>query len=127
MISNNVMKLNEWGESILYRVACQCSDPQCDLLIELCINEDDPSLGLTLHMYKDLTASSYSLDYCNSDFLEFFRVLWNKIKMCSKIIFKGYIKETGELIITSNKHVNAFIEALQEGSKKIRNGDDKNT
>ena len=110
---NYVMKFGAVGKSVFYRLSCNCTDPQCDMTIELEAHPEDKALYL--HMYKDLRASAhwgYTISWYHFDW---FRVLMNKIKMCWRIFVSGYIEVTETLIIKDEEHIESFIKALDEG------------
>lgn len=105
----------EFENTIYYRVACQCSANDCDLSLEM---EWDEELGeIALNMYKDLRWNSeWGSDY---KFGWWWKDKWLRLKVASKVLFTGYIKVDGWLILQGNEHIDAFIEALEEGKNKI--------
>ncbi len=110
---NYMMSLGAVGKSVFYRLACNCTDPQCDLTLELEANPNDKALYL--HMYKDLRASAH-WGYTESwYYFDWLRVLLNKIKMCWQIVVNGYIEITEVLIIKDEEHIESFMKALDEG------------
>ena len=114
-ISYKTMKLDEIGNSIYYRVACQCGSQDCDLVLELEYDKDFDCINI--RMYKKLHASAHWGDYW--DHFDFIRVLWNKIKMCSIVMTKGYVEITEETMIQGEEHIDSFISALQQGKRFI--------
>lgn len=114
-MSLRVMKLDEFADSIYFRVACQCGEQNCDLILDLDYDKDFNAINL--HMYKNLAASAHwGMDW---DHFDFIRVLWNKIKMCWTLITKGYIQVSEETMIQGEEHIDNFIKALQQGKKFI--------
>lgn len=103
-----VMKTNEFKDSIWYRVACDCSDKDCDLTVEF---EYDKDLNMIfLNIYKNLKWSSHWVDK-DQWWLRF------KKRMLGifKIVFTGYVEIEETLILQDIKHIDSFIKALQDG------------
>ncbi len=110
---NFVMNFGAVGKSTFYRVACDCTDPQCDLTLEFEANPNDKALYL--HMYKDLRASAH-WGYTESwYYFDWLRVLLNKIKMCWRIFTRGYIEVTESFIIRDEEHIMDFSKAVVQG------------
>jgi len=114
-ITSRVMRLEEFDDAIYYRVACQCGNQDCDLMLELDYDKEFGSINL--HMYKKLAASADWGNYW--EHFDFIRVGWNKIKMCWTIITKGYIEISEDTMISDEEHIDNFIVALQQGKKFI--------
>jgi hypothetical protein len=77
--------------------------------------EYDPEINfIELYFFKDISALDY--DYSWNIFK---RIYW-RIKTALKILFKGRIYMDGSLTIRSERHINDFIFALQEGQKKLK-------
>jgi len=114
-ISYRTMKTHEFDDAVFYRVACQCGDQKCDLVLE--IEYDKECESINLNMSKLLAASAHwGRDW---DYFDFIRVWGNKVKLCLKIIFKGYIEVSETTMIQGEEHINGFISALQQGKKFI--------
>ncbi len=110
MISNRVMKQDEGRDTVWYRVACDCGDKDCDLSLEL---EYDKELDMVfLNMYKKFCWTSKWSGW-------WWRSKWPRLKAALKILFIGYIEIEGCLIIKGGGHIGTFIEALQEGQRKL--------
>lgn len=115
MISNRVMKQDEYGHAVWYRVACDCGSKDCDLSLEL---EYDKELAMVfLNMYKDLHWSSHWVDRDEPGW--WWKSKWLRLKTALRILFIGYIKVEECLIIGGDGHIEAFIGALQEGQRKL--------
>ena len=119
MISNNVMELNDYGDMVFYRVACACGDRDCgcDIILEHVKHIND----ITITFYKDLYLDTY---YSSNNYIV--RLL-NRLQLSLKILLSGHVKIQGEFLIQSEKHIDSFITALQEGKEKIKKnkGDQK--
>ena len=114
-INLRTMKLDEIGDSVYYRIACQCGNQDCDLTLEMEYDKDFDAINV--RMYKKLHASTHWGE--GWTYFDFIRVLWNKIKMSSIVITKGYIEVVEETMIQGEEHIDSFIEALQQGKKFI--------
>ena len=58
MISRNVMKTNEFEDSIYYRVACSCNSNEHDVTIEFERDQEIPSM-IFLNFYKNIAWCSH--------------------------------------------------------------------
>ncbi len=115
---NFVMNLGAVGKSIFYRMACDCTDPDCDLTMEFEANPNDKALYV--YLSKKLRNSAYwgySEDWELFDCISFnwLRILINKFKMCWQIVVNGYIEVEETFIIKEEHHINSFFDAVEEG------------
>lgn len=108
-ISYRAMKTHEFEKSVFYRIPCDCTDEEHDLTLEM--DWDDGIL--TLHFYGNVETSSWLFCY------GWFGRQWWKIKRIFDLIFKGYFTVNYEMLILKEKHLDSFIEALQEGKSKF--------
>ena len=105
------MKLAEWDNSTMYRVACECTDQEHDITLDL---EYDSDVNMIfLNMYKNLRWCSYK--GCDQNF---FSEIWCRIKTALKMIFTGYIEVNCDFILREDQ-INGFMEALEEGKRKL--------
>lgn len=113
MISKNVMKTDEFKDSIFYRAACSCGSNEHDVTIEFEIDEDIPSM-LFLNFHKKVA-------WCPSwSNLNLFQRIGSRIACSLEMIFTGYIELEESFIIQGEEDINSFIEALKEGKKLIK-------
>ena len=119
MISNNVMKMDEWENSVWYKVGCSCGGgDDCDCQFEF---EFDDEFGqISMNFYKRLNWA----DYYYAD--KWYERYWVRIKQVCKLLWTGETEVEGHFIVQSVEHMNAFIEALQEGKQKLEVYKDKN-
>ena len=110
MTGKNVMKVGYRGDSIYYKIGCDCMSSDCDLLLEL--ETEDKMMFLT--MYQKLTWTS---DFFHGNW---FKDIWTRIKVVSRLLFLGHVEVTGGLVIKGEEHIDGFIEALKEGKKEIK-------
>ena len=115
MDKTRLMKLEEFDGSIWYRIGCACGDEQCDLTLEL---ESDNNC-VTLNMYKILRASAHWGYTDKWGIFDFIRVFFNKIRMCWKIMFSGYLEVNEAFLITDLARINEFILALEDGKEYL--------
>lgn len=110
-ISKSTMKLAEWNNAIMYRVACDCTDQDHDITLDL---EFDPEVKMIfLNMYKKLQWSS--VQGWNGNF---FKEIYCRIKTAIKMLFTGYIEVESDFILREEQ-IDSFIEALEEGKRKL--------
>jgi hypothetical protein len=111
------------NKSVFYRIACDCTSPECDLTLEL---EKDPDGDfIYLNLYKKLRANAYWGYSTDWEPFEWLRVLMNKIRMCCHIIFNGYIEVSEGFVIRGEDQINAFEEALFEGLEYLQTKEDE--
>ena len=116
MIEKSVMKVGEWKDSVMYRVSCQCTDPSCDMTLEL---EKDHALKMIyLNLYKDLSLASYWQSDDN-----WFKDIWLRIKYSFRMMFTGRI-EVQEVFIMQEEQIEGFIKALEEGKEYLKNNEE---
>ena len=121
MKKNYVMKFDDWGDSVFYRVACNCTEQDCDMTLEL--ERDKEYNALYLNIYKRLRASAhwgYTSKWGGFDFV---RVLINKIRMCCRIMFSGYIEVSEAFIMKDEKHIESFREVILDGIQYLKKGE----
>ncbi len=109
MISKNVMKTDEFEDSIYYRAACNCGSDDHDITIEFEIVYS----MLFLNFYKNIAWCSHWGD------LNWFERIWKRIKCSLRMLFTGYVELEESFIIQGEENINYFIEALEEGKKYL--------
>lgn len=107
------MLLDEYEGAIYYRAACSCTDPQCDLSLELEIDANLDNM-IFLNMYEDL----YYASYWKSD--NWFVEKWYRIKGAVKLLFTGRIKVENSFIFQGEDQINDFLKALKQGMKQLQ-------
>ena len=113
MISKNVMKTNEFEDSIFYRAACSCGSNEHDVNIEFEIDEDIPSM-LFLNFYKNIA-------WCSSwGNLNLFQRIWKRISCSFKMFFTGYVELEESFILQGEDNIDHFIDALIEGKTLMK-------
>jgi len=112
MISKNVMKTNEFDDSIYYRAACSCGSNEHDVTIEFERDEKIPSM-IFMNFYKNIAWCSH---WGN---LNWFERVWERIKCSIVMLFTGYV-ELQECFILSNDNIEPFIKALIEGEEYLK-------
>jgi len=114
--SYRVMKTHDFGDSIFYEVTCGCTDSDHSATLILECSENDPAI-LTLTLYQKVRWCDF---YYYGD--KWFGRFISRIKMCCKMLFKGWIELEGSMLFMDEEHIDGFIEALKEGKKKILEG-----
>jgi len=112
MIQKNVMKTNEFKDSIYYRAACSCGSKEDDVTIEFERDEEIPSM-IFLNFYKNIGWCSHW------GTLNWFERVWKRIKCSMVMLFTGYV-ELEESFILSKDNIEPFIKALIEGEEYLK-------
>jgi len=109
-VAKGVMLIGEWPNSIMYRVACDCKDPEHDATIEM---EFDKKFGMVfLYFHKDVEYCHYDISAPASEKL---RNIWRTIKAAFRLVSTGYLKTSTEFLIQDLDHIDSFIAALMRG------------
>ena len=121
-IANKIMLLGKWsnpkpgtGASVMYRAACDCTDPDCDITIDM---EYDPDFGMIdLMFYKDVHTFDEVWDpETGADHI---RNIIGRIKKALKLIFTGRLKMEESFHIQGEDQIDGWIEALRKGKEFI--------
>ena len=108
MISYKVMKSLDLKDSVYYRIECGCGNPEHDFQIEFTHNDVIVEMILSTTIYwKNYYACCH-----------WHERLWKRIVASFKLLFGGYIEMQGDFILREEKHIDSFIEALEEGKNK---------
>lgn len=111
MISDRVMKTSEYDDCVFYKLDCSCMNDGCMTTIEMSYDKDIEEITLTF--YKKLMWASYWGD------LNWFQRQIKNIKAAIRILFTGQIDLEESMCIAGPGHIQSFIDALQEGRKKL--------
>lgn len=114
MISYKVMKTDEFDDSIFYRIACGCGSRDHDF--ELWLEYDKDINDITLMVEKTLYWKYYY------DLSPWYEKIYKRLFAGLKLIFVGYLEMQADVLFMDKKHIEGFIEALQEGIIKIEKG-----
>ncbi len=140
-ISKGVMEVQKIDgkntRSVIYQVACSCTDPNCNLIMDLTWYEKDGDVDIIF--WKDI---NYNTDYTETKLESYLRELSNKldrkkklwdviykirmkisdivrlyrrIRDAYKILIGRDVKFEGGLIIYGEKQIETLIQALVEG------------
>lgn len=104
-MQEKLMKVREWEDGdVLYRVACDCGDPNHDAQLWFeTIDEDHTDVSLSLSIEVGFYPKH----------LNWFESMARRISAAAQIIFKGYYTCTGDVILD------------EAGMKAMRTGLDK--
>lgn len=94
-----------------YKVGCDCGGDDCGTEIEFEIDKDFSYINVNFYK-KVIWADHWGYD-------RFYERWWARIKASFKILFTGYIDMEGNFMIQDIDHLDAFIEALEEGKQKM--------
>jgi len=111
-ISSMVMKTSEGPGYVFYRVACDCTDPDHDIILELEVDPKGyPIYSLNIYSNLDINA--------NWQDNNFFSKAWRRIKIAIKVLCTGYVEIGSNFLLMTGDHIDSFINALQEGKEKL--------
>lgn len=113
MISYRVMKTHEFDDSIFYRVACDCTDNEHDVRLELESTEVDKKLRiLTMRISANLQWASYYAE-------TWYGRIWERIITPIKMLITGRVEVYHEILFLHENHIDSFIAAMEEGKEKM--------
>jgi hypothetical protein len=113
MISYKVMKTDDFDDSVFYRIACGCGNKNHEF--ELWLEYDEDINDITLMIEKTVY---WKYHYELSPLYE---KIYKRLFAALKLIFGGYLEMQADVLFMDKKHIEGFIEALQEGIVKIDN------
>lgn len=103
-ISYRVMKFHEFSDgSIVYRLACDCGEPDHDLFIDVEYE----------HGYVWANVSG---NFTVADWWGFPRWpcrLWKRIKLVFKLLFTGWFEASHDMVLIDEGHIDSIISFLQ--------------
>jgi len=111
MISNRVMKMDEFKEAIFYKADCSCGEDDHITTIEM--EYDSQINDISINFYKTIAWCSHWNNY------NWFERVWKQLKASIKLLFTGYIELEEIFTLEGGEHLNTFIEALHEGRDKV--------
>ena len=110
-IAKGAMKISEHKNSKTYRIMCDCTDKDCDLVLDFEMDHD----GLIfLNLYQKLIWGTY---YHNTTWYE---RLWTRITKACLILFRGVIEVEGSLVIQDLEHMENFQKVIDEGVEFLK-------
>jgi hypothetical protein len=99
--AEGILKVNEWGNSIVYQVECDCTDPDHAHIVEVEANDDS---YITVMIYtKDVTKKR------------------NRFGLMWELLTKGHVQREASVIMTEQVAVNyaATLEKAINDMKKL--------
>ena len=112
MITTGVMKVADYEDAVFYRVACDCTDADHDVTIELEYDKDFNNIYLNFYR----KARVWSIYWESSNV---FKRIYGRFKSALKILVSGVIEYEDELNLSNPEHVRNFISALEAGLEKL--------
>ena len=112
-ISYRVMKMQEFGGDqpcVYYKLDCSCGDDSH--IITFSLDRDMNDISLTMN--QNIAWSSY---YGRDNW---FGRIWQRIVNAFKVLFFGYLEGEATLSLNGEEHVQAFINALEEGKSYVK-------
>jgi hypothetical protein len=115
-ISENIMKIGEGPEHIIYRSDCGCGSNDHSQTLFLDLDED---FGLGMRLYADIDVPIY---YGNGNM---FSRAWLRVKYAFRLLFTGNIHMESDFLFRGAGHIEDYITALQQGLDKLKERDRK--
>jgi len=88
------------------------------------IEKDDEYNRVNIQFYIDVELNKYfelwNYGHILGKVKHFIDVVWNRIKITFKVLFKGHITLEQDFIIDDEEQLDAFINALNEGRKYVK-------
>ena len=112
MLSKGVMKTDDWGDSIWYKVNCHCNSDEHMTTIEM--EHDKQFHQMTLNFYKKMCWETRWGD------VAWYQRIWKRVTCAIRMLLTGTIEVEEYVILSGEDHINAFIEALEEGKQRIK-------
>jgi len=117
-LSYKVMKMDEYHDTIFYRIACACGDQDHDFTLWL---EYDREINdITMMIEKKL----YWNNYYNAS--SWYKRIWERLRDGIVLIFGGYLEMQADILFNDKEHITGFIQALEEAKNKFNIIEDKN-
>jgi hypothetical protein len=96
-------------QAVYYSIACDCGNKDHDMEVDF---EWDDGI-MEMFLYKTFYWKDYYVNY------SWYFKIWKRISASLKLLFGGYVEMQGDILIMEEEHIDSFIEALQEGKRKI--------
>ena len=97
--AQGILKINEWGDSKIYQVVCECTDPDCTH--DLWVEADDHSVNVTI--YTTTKTNFWSMNR--------WQHIWS-------LLTTGYVKQQATICLPCQTAVN-YAETLQSAVKDV--------
>jgi hypothetical protein len=106
-------------DQVLFRAVCGCVDPYHDQELRLEYLDfgkdgNDMSAGM-LELSID-----HKMHYPDWNESNWFRKIWKRIKVASKLLFFGEVELDGGFMFSGEEAIRDYIKALQYGMKRLR-------
>lgn len=96
-----------------YQLLCNCGDPSHNWIIDIEMEKD---FGLQMIVYGDVYYYEYWKDGTFFEqLIEKLKAFWRRLGKVVKLLCTGYLEMNADLLILDEKHLNSFINILQEG------------
>lgn len=117
MPSNNVMIAKEFGDSIYYKIGCECMSDAHTKTVALEYDEEINDVKMVF--FADLILNNYFTA------MAWWEKPWFRIKNALRILIKGRVEVQSDFMWMDPKAIDDFIKALEEGRDKLRKWDGK--
>jgi hypothetical protein len=127
--AEGILKRGDFGDSIFYKVECQCGDPDHDLNFE--VEAEDTGINVSTYVtvktdyWSDVFKKRYDID---SPWLQEFDWRWKdlvngfirRVRWTWRIWTRGYVKTETTIAMTEQQALN-YAETLKLAIKDVKN------
>jgi hypothetical protein len=118
--AEGIMVHNDWGDTVRYKVACECSDPDHDH--QLWVEADDH--GVSVSIYATVKTDSWTGHRLDSFWFNVYNSIKKRVKLAWAVWVTGQVQTEVTLVMTEQQAHN-YAETLiraQKNCKEIRKG-----
>ena len=92
---------------VLYKTTCDCigNDHNITMALEEEKEEDGTRHYGAAFYFNSVYCAKYSVSWMEKSPIRWCKIFWNKVKAIFKIIFKGYIETSDEIIFDNPEHL----------------------
>ena len=109
-----IMLLDDFGDEITYRAACDCCNTEDDVWIDI---EYDKSINYVTLLF--MTKTHYTYRPWDSTFMEKIRYYGRRTLDAIILLFGGRIELQSTFMMKDKEHINNFSNAINEGHDLI--------
>ena len=109
-----IMILDDFGDEIIYRAACDCSNIEDDVWIDI---EYDKSINYVTLSF--MTKTHYTYLPWDGTFMEKVRYYGRRTLDAIILLFGGKIELEGTFMMKNKIHIESFLTAINEGRELL--------
>jgi hypothetical protein len=109
-----IMLLDDVGDEIIYRAACDCCNPEDDVWIDI---EYNKSINYVTLLF--MTKTHYTYRPWDSTFMEKIRYYGRRICDSIILLFGGRIELESTFMMKDKEHIESFLTAINKGREVL--------